>query len=210
MRVFGIGSTEMLVVAVLALMLFSPRELPKIIRGISQLWGSLRRTADEFRDAILQEESMQELKDAVDGTKAQLRDVEGAARRELMKARMEARRAENKLLRVARERERKERELQAAAMGEGGKPAGEGGKPAAEGSSAPAGAPAGGGTPAAASMGPAGTVSSGGSTPATKPAPSSAPVATSDPAPTSVDPRHATSGKPGGTDGDSSANQGAA
>ena len=48
--VFGIGTTELIVVALLALMLFSPRELPKIIRSISQFWGSIRRTADEFKD----------------------------------------------------------------------------------------------------------------------------------------------------------------
>jgi sec-independent protein translocase protein TatB len=118
--VFGIGTSELLVVAVLALLLFPPKELPKILRGLTQLWGTLRRTADEFKDAILQEEAMQDLKDAVDGTKAQLRDVEGAARRELMKARMEARRAENKLLKVSRERERIEREAAAKEQAEGG------------------------------------------------------------------------------------------
>jgi Tat protein translocase TatB subunit len=174
-RVFGIGTSELFVVAVLALLLFPPKELPKIIRGISQLWGSLRRTADEFKDAILQEEAMQDIKDAVEGTKAQLRDVEGAARRELMKARMEARRAENKLLKVARERERLEREAAAppAAVTDGAQPAaGTATTPAAGPATTPA---AGSATPAAA---PAAPVSA---PPATTPAEPSAPVPASRP-----------------------------
>ncbi|MEX1362612.1 MAG: hypothetical protein AB1Z98_05760 [Nannocystaceae bacterium] len=207
---FGIGPTELLVVAVLALMMFSPRELPKIIRSISQLWGSLRRTADEFRDAIMQEEAMQDLKDAVDGTKAELRDVEGAARRELMKARMEARRAENKLVKVARERERIEREAAAKAMAEGVDGEGEGGGESSAASSAAqpvdgdAGAPllgrdAGAAKPATPVLpppAPAGTVAS------------AAPVV----AAKTVDPRHAAAVEPAGEDpqGDASANQGAA
>lgn len=168
---FGIGTSELLVVAVLALLLFPPKELPKILRSVSQLWGTLRRTADEFRDAIMQEEAMQDLKDAVDGTKAQLRDVEGAARRELMKARMEARRAENKLLKVARERERIEREAAAKTQLEGG---GGEGAAAAEGAASPAeSAPA----IASSSAGSAGSASS---------APASAPVPTSKPVPAST------------------------
>jgi Sec-independent protein translocase protein TatA len=35
--VFGIGTSELLVVAVLALLLFPPKELPKILRGMTQL-----------------------------------------------------------------------------------------------------------------------------------------------------------------------------
>lgn len=172
--VFGIGTSELLVVAVLALLLFPPKELPKILRSVSQLWGTLRRTADEFRDAIMQEEAMQDLKDAVDGTKAQLRDVEGAARRELMKARMEARRAENKLLKVARERERIEREAAAKVQLEGG--GGDGAAPV-EGSASPAaGATA---SPAvASSSAPAASASPASSpVPASKPVPASTPIA---------------------------------
>lgn len=178
-RVFGIGTSELLVVAVLALLLFPPKELPKILRSVSQLWGTLRRTADEFRDAIMQEEAMQDLKDAVDGTKAQLRDVEGAARRELMKARMEARRAENKLLKVAKERERIEREAAAKEMGAG---TGEGAAPV-EGSTSPAGAIAAASPAAAPGPGLGALGSSSSPVPASKPVAASTPVGASSPAP---------------------------
>lgn len=188
--------------AVLALLLFSPKELPKILRGVTQLWGSLRRTADEFRDAILQEEAMQDLKDAVEGTKAQLRDVEGEARRELMKARMEARRAENKLVKVARERERIEREAAAKQLAEGGGATEGGGETEGGGAKANAGAVAGSPTSAGAVAGssaPAGTVAAGSSVAAAA-------------EPKSVDPRHVTAVAPShdGTKDDASASQGAA
>lgn len=215
--VFGIGPFEMLVVAVLALMLFSPRELPKILKSISQLWGSLRRTADEFRDAIMQEEAMQDIKDAVNGTKAELRDAESAARRELMKARMEARRAQNKLTKVARERDRQERDAAAKAMAEGGGD-GEGGD-GDHGGEAPGPAPA--GTVASGASATATPAATPAKTPAktpdprhaasgSEPAPPSKPAPASEPAPKSVDPRHAAASKPDGSGGGSSANQGAA
>lgn len=206
MSVFGIGPTELLVMAVLALLLFSPRELPKIIRGISQLWGSLRRTADEFRDAIMQEEAMQDIKDAVKGTKAELRDAESAARRELMKARMEARRAQNKLTKVARERERQEREASAKAMAEDG---GEPGSKAEPGEGlAPAGTVVSGSSEAGAAAPATGSTSSE-PPKASAPVSSSKPAPESTPAPKSVDPRHEAA-KPEGSGGGSSASQGAA
>lgn len=205
MPVFGIGTSELLVVAVLALLLFPPKELPKILRGITQLWGTLRRTADEFKDAILQEEALQDLKDAVDGTKAQLRDVEGAARRELMKARMEARRAENKLLKVSRERERIEREAAAKQQAEGGG-ASEGAKP--EGGASPAAPSPAVGSPAVTSPEASPSAPASPSALASRPVPASPPVAPSTPVASPAPANTVAAGSSVGS-GDS-ANQGAA
>lgn len=221
--VFGIGTSELLVVAVLALLLFPPKELPKILRSMSQLWGSLRRTADEFKDAIMQEEAMQDLKDAVEGTKEQLRDVEGAARRELMKARMEARRAENKLLKVAKERERIEREAAAKVQAEtaaagGATPAG--GAAPADGAANPAAVAGSAGAASPAAVASAAASAATSPAVASSPAPSSSPVASSRPVPSSS-PVGGSIGAPantvaagssvsaGGSD-DDAANQGAA
>ncbi len=99
---FGIGPYEMLIILALGLMLFSPRELPGVLKGIARFWGSIRRTADEFRDAIMQDEELGELRDAYQGTADELRGAELQARRELTKARMEVRRAESKLTGVAK------------------------------------------------------------------------------------------------------------
>lgn len=102
---FGIGATEAIVVVVLALVLFSPKELPGIIRSIAKFWGSIKRTADEFKDAIMQEESLQDIKDVYQGTKTSLRKAETDARRELMKARTEMRKAQGKLAKMTKVRQ---------------------------------------------------------------------------------------------------------
>lgn len=100
-------------------MLFSPRELPKIIRSVAKFWGSLRATADEFRDAIMNEEELEELKGAYRGTQAKLRQAESAARREMMKARMDMRRAQQKLASATRASEEVRKREEATKMNEG-------------------------------------------------------------------------------------------
>jgi Sec-independent protein translocase protein TatA len=100
--VFGIGPLEMLVIAALALMLFSPSELPKLLRGAIQFWTSIKRTADEFREAILDDEDLRELRGVVDEAKRDVRRAEELARREMHKAQLEARLAERQLKEAAR------------------------------------------------------------------------------------------------------------
>lgn len=116
---FGIGTAELLIIAIVALLLFPPHELPKMMRSVAKAWGTVRRTADEFRDAVMQEESMKEVRDAYKGAQADLRKAEVDARRELMKARVEARKAEAKLMQVSKEREKKTQEAEQAKLAEG-------------------------------------------------------------------------------------------
>ena len=122
---FGIGPTEMIVIAVVALMLFSPRELPKILRTVARFWGQLRATADEFKDTIMHADGVDELQEIVKGGKAQLRDAENAARRELMKARADMRRAQQKLMTTnkakaeIRKQEQEEEQAEAGEASEG-------------------------------------------------------------------------------------------
>lgn len=111
---FGIGPTEFIIIGVVALMLFSPRELPKILRSAAKFWGSLRNTADEFRDAIMNEEEMHDLRGMLKGGVADIKNAEAAARRELMKARMEMQKAQNKLLKTVKAAEQQKREELAA------------------------------------------------------------------------------------------------
>lgn len=99
---FGIGPVEFIIIAVVALMLFSPKELPGIIRTFTKFWGSLRATADDFRDAIMNEEELDEIKKAIKGGKDELKKAEAAARRELMKARVEMQKAQNKLIKTVK------------------------------------------------------------------------------------------------------------
>lgn len=84
-------------IAVVALLLFSPRELPKMLRSAARFWAQLRSTADEFRDTLMHADGMDEVKELVQGTRQQIRDVENEARREMLKARSQMRRAQQKL-----------------------------------------------------------------------------------------------------------------
>lgn len=113
---------EMVVVAVVALMLFNPRELPKMLRSLAKFWGQLRATADEFKDTIMTADGVDEIQELVKGTKGQIRQVETDARRELMKARAEMRKAQQKLLKANQaklEKQTRERALEKAESGEG-------------------------------------------------------------------------------------------
>ncbi|MGH1342012.1 MAG: hypothetical protein ACRBN8_10700 [Nannocystales bacterium] len=138
MSLFGIGPMEMVVVAVVALMLFNPRELPKMLRSMAKFWGQLRATADEFKDTIMTADGVDEIQELVKGTKGQIRQVETDARRELMKARAEMRKAQQKLLKANQaklEKQTRERDAEKAepAAGSSDDSAAAGGDSAEEG-----------------------------------------------------------------------------
>jgi sec-independent protein translocase protein TatB len=120
--VFGVGPTEMVVIAVVALLLFSPKELPKILRTVARFWGQLRATADEFKDTIMHADGVDELQEIVKGGKKQLRDAENAARRELMKARADMRRAQQKLMTTNKAKAELRKQEQVEGEGEGEQP----------------------------------------------------------------------------------------
>ncbi len=105
--VFGMGLTEILLVGVVILLLFSPKELPGMIKTVARVYGSLRRTAEDFRSQVMEAEELREpfdeIRDAYQGTRAEIAKAQGAARRELAKARLEARMAEQRLTRLAHE-----------------------------------------------------------------------------------------------------------
>lgn len=101
----GIGVWEIGVVAVVALMLFSPRELPKMLRTVAKFWGQIKATADEFRDTIMHADGVDEIQELVQGTKGEIRKVESQARKEMMKARAEMRKARSKLMKANKAKE---------------------------------------------------------------------------------------------------------
>jgi len=105
--VFGMGLTEILLVGVVILLLFSPKELPGMLKTVARVYGSLRRTAEDFRSQVMEAEELREpfdeIRNAYQGTRAEIAKAQGAARRELAKARLEARMAEQRLSRLARE-----------------------------------------------------------------------------------------------------------
>ena len=94
---FGFGFTEMAVIVLVAVMLFPPRELPKIARSIAKFYGQIRKTADDFRHAIMQDEDLnepiREIRSVYNEARYEVKRAEETAKRELAKARMEARMA---------------------------------------------------------------------------------------------------------------------
>ena len=180
---FGIGVTEMIVIGLVILMLFSPRELPGMMKTLARAYGSIRRTAEDFRAQVMDAEELreplEEIRAAYHGTKNELLSAQDLARRELGRARAEAMKAQQKLSGLAREESRREASLKSrvstsehpdphAVTAGQSVPAGHVGT---TGPSAPAG------TVAVGSSAPAGTVAVGPSAPAGTVA-SSAPVGT--------------------------------
>jgi len=110
--VFGIGFTEMILVGIVILLLFSPRELPGMMKTIAQVYGSIRRSAEEFRAQVMEadelREPIEEIRAAYHGTKQELLSAQDLARRELGRARSEAMKAQQKLAELAREESRRE------------------------------------------------------------------------------------------------------
>ena len=61
---FGIDSTELLVVAVVALLVIGPKDLPRMMRTVGQWVGKARGVARHFRtgmDAMIREAELEEL-----------------------------------------------------------------------------------------------------------------------------------------------------
>ncbi len=62
---FDIAWSEMLVVAVVLIIVVGPRDLPKVMRGIAQLYGRARSLAGKFRadmDSLAREVELEELR----------------------------------------------------------------------------------------------------------------------------------------------------
>jgi Sec-independent protein translocase protein TatA len=116
--VFGLGMMEIGLIIVIAVMLFPPTELPKLVRSIAQIYGKVRRTAEDFRNTVLEDEDLRqpidEIKGAYNDARWEVRDAERKARQQLAKAQMDMRMATARRLQAERE---------AAAKGEGEAPA---------------------------------------------------------------------------------------
>jgi len=62
---FDIGWTEILIIAVVAIIVVGPKDLPRMLRTLGRYAGQLRRTAGEFRsqfDDVVRESELDELR----------------------------------------------------------------------------------------------------------------------------------------------------
>lgn len=62
---FDIGWTEILIIAVVAIIVVGPKDLPRMLRTLGRYAGQLRRTAGEFRsqfDDVMRESELNDLR----------------------------------------------------------------------------------------------------------------------------------------------------
>jgi sec-independent protein translocase protein TatB len=55
---FGIGTGELLLILVIALIVLGPERMPRVARDVGRVIGELRRTSDELRDELLNADRM--------------------------------------------------------------------------------------------------------------------------------------------------------
>lgn len=70
---FGIGYTEIMVVAMVALIVIGPKDLPKVLRHIGQMTAAMRRMAGEFQrhlDDAMKETGMDDVRREVNAMKS--------------------------------------------------------------------------------------------------------------------------------------------
>lgn len=117
---------EIGVIVIMAVLLFPAKELPKLARTIARIYGQVRKTAEDFRSAVLDDEDLREPIDQIRGAyndaRFEVRDAERKARQQLAKAQMEMRmatarriqaeRAEEQKIKIAAQEAREEQDLQ--------------------------------------------------------------------------------------------------
>ncbi|PRP92867.1 Sec-independent protein translocase protein TatB [Enhygromyxa salina] len=105
---------EIGLIIALAVMLFPPTELPKLVRSIARIYGQVRKTAEDFRNTVLEDEDLREpidqIKGAYNDARWEVRDAERKARQQLAKAQMDMRMATARRIQAEREAEAKQAE----------------------------------------------------------------------------------------------------
>jgi|WetSurMetagenome_2_1015567.scaffolds.fasta_scaffold03939_5 Tat protein translocase TatB subunit len=67
---FGIGMPELVIIFVIALLVFGPKELPKIGKTIGKLMGEFRRASDDLKEGIQREIDLAEREQPAETTTA--------------------------------------------------------------------------------------------------------------------------------------------
>ncbi len=75
---FGVGYSEFFVLAVIAVIVIGPKDLPKVLRAFGQFMAKARKMASEFQghvDAAMKESGVSDLKKDLQSTQSQLKSA---------------------------------------------------------------------------------------------------------------------------------------
>lgn len=84
---FDIGWSELLVIAVVAIVVIGPKDLPKFMRGVGHYAGKLRRAAADFQrqfEEAMRESEVEEVRKAIESVKAERLDLNAPIDRPVM------------------------------------------------------------------------------------------------------------------------------
>ena len=76
---FGIGSTELLVILVVALLVLGPKNLPKIAHTLGRAMGEFRRVSTEFQRTLHTEIAFEEESEKAKARKAEADKAKAAS-----------------------------------------------------------------------------------------------------------------------------------
>src|SRR5262249_26536601 len=85
---FGVGYTEMMVIAVVAIIVIGPKDLPRVLRGLGRMMTKARGMAREFQghmDAAMKEAGLDEVKRDLQSLKNPITSVKDSVTSELNK-----------------------------------------------------------------------------------------------------------------------------
>ena len=84
---FDIGWSELLVIAVVAIVVVGPKDLPKLMRGFGHYAGKLRRAASDFQrqfEEAMRESEIDEVRKAIESAKAAPLDLDAPSDKPVM------------------------------------------------------------------------------------------------------------------------------
>jgi sec-independent protein translocase protein TatB len=92
---FDIGFSEMVIIAVLALVVIGPERLPRVARTVGHLLGRLQRYVSDVKADIGREMELEELRKMKDSVQQTASDIENSVQSELGKTESELNAAAN-------------------------------------------------------------------------------------------------------------------
>jgi sec-independent protein translocase protein TatB len=84
---FDIGWSELLVIAVVAIVVVGPKDLPKLMRGFGHYAGKLRRAASDFQrqfEEAMRESEIEEVRKAIESAQAAPLDLDAPSDQPVM------------------------------------------------------------------------------------------------------------------------------